>query len=76
MATLNIKNMPDTLYRKLQARARRDHRSVAQQVTHMLSEALDTPGSLLILDLKGLGRTHWRDVSAARHVADERAAWE
>jgi plasmid stability protein len=29
MATLNIKNLPDALYRKLKARARREHRSVA-----------------------------------------------
>src|SRR5882724_11955796 len=32
MAVLNIKNLPDSLYRKLQARAKRQHRSVAQEV--------------------------------------------
>ena len=41
-ATLNVKNLPDGLYRKLQARARREHRSVAQQVTEMLSRARGT----------------------------------
>ena len=30
MAVLNIKNFPDGLYRKLQARAKRQHRSIAQ----------------------------------------------
>jgi len=32
MATLNIKNLPDRLYRKIQARAHREHRSIAQEV--------------------------------------------
>jgi len=41
MATLNVKNLPDALYRKLQARAKREHRSVAQEITHILAEALD-----------------------------------
>ena len=30
MATLNIKHLPETLYRKLKARAKRERRSVAQ----------------------------------------------
>jgi plasmid stability protein len=29
MATLNVKNLPDALYKKLQARAKRERRSVA-----------------------------------------------
>ena len=41
MATLNIKNLPDALYKKLQARAKRERRSVAQEVTHLLSEAIE-----------------------------------
>ena len=43
MAVLNIKNFPESLYRKLQARTKRQHRSVAQEVTHLLGEALETP---------------------------------
>jgi plasmid stability protein len=43
MAVLNIKNLPDALYKKLQARAKRQHRSIAQEVTHQLSDALETP---------------------------------
>ncbi|HWC17355.1 MAG TPA: hypothetical protein VG498_10080 [Terriglobales bacterium] len=76
MAVLNIKNLPDTLYRKLQARAKRQHRSVAQEVTHLLTEALESPAPLSILDLKGLGKEHWRSVDPAKHVANQRSSWD
>lgn len=76
MATLNIKNLPDVLYRKLQARAKRDRRSVAQEVTHLLSEALEEPKALSILELQGLGKELWKGVDAADHVRRERAAWD
>ena len=69
MAVLRIKNLPDALYRKLQARAKREHRSVAQEVTHLLSLALDRPKPLSILDLlKGSGREHWRGASTPRRT--------
>ena len=76
MATLNIKNLPDALYKKLQARARRQHRSVAQEVTHILSEALETSKALSILELQGLGKNTWREIEAGAHVERERAAWD
>jgi plasmid stability protein len=76
LATLNIKNLPDSLYRKLQARARRERRSVAQQVTEMLSRTLEEPEPQSILDLQGLGKEHWRGVDAAEHVARERSTWD
>jgi plasmid stability protein len=76
MATLNVKNMPDALYRKLQARARRQRRSVAQEVTHILAEALETPKALSILELKGLGKDLWAGVRASEHVARERDGWD
>src|SRR5262249_6294673 len=41
VATLNVKNLPDTLYRKLKARAKRERRSVAQEVAVILSQALE-----------------------------------
>jgi plasmid stability protein len=56
MTILNIKNFPDTLYNKLQARAKRQHRSVAQEIIHLLSGALEAPKALSILDLEGLGK--------------------
>lgn len=76
MATLNVKNLPDGLYRKLQVRARRQRRSVAQEVTQILAEALDTPNRLSILELRGLGKEHWKDLEPARHVERERATWD
>lgn len=76
MATLNVKNFPDALYKKLQVQAKRERRSVAQEVTMLLTGALDSPKRLSILDLKGLGKEHWRDLDAAEHVDKERASWD
>ena len=73
MATLNVKNLPDGLYRKLQVRAKRQHRSVAQEVTQILSEVLEAPAPLSILELQGLGKEHWQDVDAPTHVERERS---
>jgi plasmid stability protein len=75
VATLNVKNLPDGLYRKLQARAKRQRRSVAQEVIQILSEAVETPKALSILELQGLGKEHWRNVDASNHVKRERSAW-
>lgn len=76
VATLNIKNLPDGLYRKLQARAKRDRRSVAQEVTHLLTEALEDSEPLSILELRGLGKELWQKKDAAEHVRRERASWD
>lgn len=76
MATLNIKNLPDRLYRKLKARAKIQHRSVAQEVTHILSDVLERPQPLSILELQGLGKEAWADVDAAAHVAEQRRSWD
>jgi len=76
MATLNVKNFPEALYKKLQMQAKRERRSVAQEVTRLLAGALDSPKRLSILDLKGLGKEHWRDIDAAEHVEKERAEWD
>ena len=76
MATLNIKNLPDGLYDRLRARAKREHRSVAQEATHLLAAALEAPESLSILELRGLGKETWQGADAAQHVAAERASWD
>lgn len=76
MATLNVKNLSDTLYRKLQARAKRHRRSVAQEVTQILSDALESPKASSILELRGLGKEHWQDIEATTHVKRERDAWD
>ena len=76
MATLNVKNLPDGLYRKLQARAKRQRRSVAQEVTQILSDILQAAEPLSILELQGLGKEHWKEIDAGSHVERERAGWE
>lgn len=76
MATLNIKNLPDGLYKKLKTRAKKQHRSVAQEVTHILSQAVGEPKPLSILELQGLGKEYWKGTDAAAFVRDERESWE
>jgi plasmid stability protein len=76
MAILNVKKVPDALYRKLQARARRQRRSVAQEVVYLLSQALEEPESRSILELRGLGKERWRGVNPDRHVTRERRSWD
>jgi len=75
VATLNVKNVPDALYEALKVRAESRHRSVAQEVTHILSEVL-AQQPLSILELEGLGKELWSGVDAARYVEEERAAWD
>ena len=55
MARLNIKNLPDVPYKK-QARAKRQYRSVAQEITHLLSDALETAKPLSILMPRSMSR--------------------
>ncbi len=76
VATLNIKNLPDALYRKLRARAKKQHRSVAQEVTLILSQAVERNDPLSILDLRGLGKELWGRVDPAAHVDEERRSWD
>jgi plasmid stability protein len=76
MATLNVKNLPDALYRKLQKRARERRRSVAKEVTLILEEAVALREPLSILELRGLGKDTWREVGAAAHVEAERRTWD
>lgn len=76
MAILRIKNLPDELYKKLQAQAKREHRSVVEEVTHLLTEALEPAKPLSVLELQGLGKEHWKNINAGKHVARERASWD
>jgi plasmid stability protein len=55
MATLNIKNLLDALYRKLKKRAECQRRSIAQEVTQILADIMAEKESLSILELRGLG---------------------
>jgi len=76
MATLNIKDLPDDLYQRLKERASRQHRSLAQEVTHILAQAVDAGEPLSILDLEGLGAEAWDGVDGAAHVEAERRSWD
>jgi plasmid stability protein len=76
VATLNIKGLPDPLYKKLRARAKKQHRSIAQEVIHLLSESFEAQESLSILELRGLGKDCWTAVDASRHVEKERKSWD
>ncbi len=76
MATLNIKNFPDALYRRLKDRARAQHRSMAQEVTHILKKVLEEPDLLSVLELEGLGEKIWAEVDASDHVDRERRSWD
>ncbi len=76
MAVLNVKSVPDKLYRKLQARAKRERRSVAQEVIQILDRALAEQPRLSIMDLQGLGKEIWRDVHSEQYIGTERRAWD
>ena len=45
---------------------------MAQEVTHILREALEASDSLSILELRGLGKEHWVGIDAVTHVEKER----
>jgi plasmid stability protein len=76
VATLNVKNLDDALYQRLKERAAQQHRSVAQEVTRILTRSLSELPLLSLLELEGLGREVWVGVDASRHVSAERAAWD
>jgi plasmid stability protein len=76
VAVLNVKSVPDKLYRKLQARAKRERRSVAQEVIHILDQALTEPPRLSIMNLQGLGKEIWRDIRSDQYIEAERRAWD
>jgi antitoxin FitA len=40
MATITIKNLPDTLYKKLKNRAKTNHRSINGEIVNLISKEL------------------------------------
>jgi plasmid stability protein len=79
MATLNIKNFPDRLYRRIKQRAGKNRRSIAQEVVQLLDEATTGPPRRSLLELEGLGAEVWREVlgdrDAADYINEERDSW-
>jgi plasmid stability protein len=76
LATLNLKNFPDALYEHLRARARRERRSVAQEVIHLLAQAVEPAAARSIMELQGLGKEHWQGVDPVAYVRAERDSWD
>lgn len=76
---LHIGNLPASLHRKLAARARAEHRTVAGEATYLLERALAEAEPLSLLELEGLGAELWEGEGegedAAGYVARERDAW-
>lgn len=76
MATLNIKNFPESLYETLQKRAEQENRSVAQVVIHLLEHATNQATPLSILELRGLGKDLWAGIDTKAHIQAERNSWD
>ncbi|MGH9323075.1 MAG: FitA-like ribbon-helix-helix domain-containing protein [Vicinamibacteria bacterium] len=76
MATLNIKNVPEKLYSRLKARARRERRSISQEVLRILEEVTRPSETVSILELRGLGKGIWKGIDPAVHVDEERGSWD
>lgn len=76
MATLNIKNVPEKLYSRLKARARRERRCLSQEVLHILDAATRQSEPLSILELRGLGKEIWKGIDPAAHIDEERRSWD
>jgi plasmid stability protein len=79
MATLNIKNFPDRLYRRIKQRAGKNRRSITQEVVQLLDEAVNSTAPRSLLELEGLGKDVWDKAfdgnDAADFIARERDAW-
>lgn len=75
MATLNIKQFPDRLYKQLRASAKREKRSIAQQVIVWLEQAAASREHS-IFELEGVGEEFWRGLGsdAAEYIRRERDA--
>jgi len=75
MATLNVKNFPDALYRKLKRRAKDEGRSLSAEVTRIVGRDLDHPKRYTVDDLVGLGAEIWKDVDIEEYIRRERDSW-
>lgn len=77
MAVLNVKNFPDDVYARLKEQAAREHRSLAQQVVHLLTRVIEPPKEKLSWrDLEGLGKEIWEGIDPTEYVDEERRSWD
>jgi hypothetical protein len=76
MATLNIKNFPDALYRQLKARAKSEGRSLSREVTMLLIRGVNQgPKKYSIRDWPRLVGGVFRGVDVEKYIDDERNNW-
>jgi plasmid stability protein len=64
MASLQIRDMPEDLYKSLKLKAEMDHRSLAQQAIILLSEALNARGRDSIRRIEALRKIRSYKVQA------------
>ncbi|MEO6194244.1 MAG: hypothetical protein ABIS20_14645 [Thermoanaerobaculia bacterium] len=76
MATLKVKDFPDSLYERLKEQACQRNRSLSQEVIHLLDEALGPEKTLSIMGLQGLGKELWEGIDAAEYIRAERDSWD
>jgi hypothetical protein len=70
MALLQVRDCPDDIYQKITRAARRDKRTIAQQIIVMLENSLGQDSSNQERRMKVLDRIHNRDVSAKAKEVD------
>ena len=76
MATLNIKNFPDGLYKRLKARAKKEGRSLSREVTMLLIRGVNQgPKKYSIRDWPRLVGGVFRGVDVEKYIDDERNSW-
>jgi len=78
MATLQVKGIDERLYEGLRRRANRDHRSISQEVVHLIEEHLARPpgtdSGFAVDDFLQLAGTWQDDRPAAEIAADIRSS--
>ncbi len=75
MATLNVKNFPDDLYRVLRKRARERGRSLSREVTILLREQVQNPKKYTVEDLPKALRGAFRQTDVEAFLRRERESW-
>lgn len=76
MATIILENFPDPLYEQLKHLAQEQRRSLAQEVIHLLEQAVGPPVRRSILELRGLGKDRWEGIDPVVYVRAERDSWD
>ncbi len=69
MATLQVRDLPDEVYTRLQSRAEAEHRSLAQQTIVLLRDALGIPSSRKAERQAVLQRIANRSISLPKRLA-------